>query len=78
MSLHSIRSERAFCRELDYNLLYRWFLDMDLMEPSFDAQDFVEVVGDSVQLGEYVEADGGRGSAGLLVSFRAHGESACF
>ena len=38
---------------------------MDLMEPSFDAQDFVEVVGDSVQLGEYVEADGGRGSAGL-------------
>ncbi len=35
ISLYSIRSERAFCRELDYNLLYRWFLDMDLMEPSF-------------------------------------------
>ena len=36
-SLYSIRSERAFCQDLDYNLLYRWFLDMDLMEPSFDA-----------------------------------------
>ncbi len=35
ISLYSIRSERAFCQELDYNLLYRWFLDMDLMEPSF-------------------------------------------
>ena len=23
-------------QELDYNLLYRWFLDMDLMESSFD------------------------------------------
>ena len=33
----SIRSERAFCQELDYNVLYRWFLDMDLMEPRFNA-----------------------------------------
>ena len=40
ISLYSIRSERAFCQELDYNLLYRWFLDMDLMEPSFDATVF--------------------------------------
>ena len=37
ISLYSIRSERAFCQELDYHLLYRWFLDMELMEPSFDA-----------------------------------------
>ena len=36
ISLYSIRSERAFCQELDYNLLYRWFLDMDIMEPSFE------------------------------------------
>ena len=27
ISLYSIRSERAFCQELDYNLLYRWFLE---------------------------------------------------
>ena len=42
ISLYSIRSERAFCQELDYNLLYRWFLDMDLMEPSFDATAFTK------------------------------------
>ena len=42
ISLYSIRSERAFCEELDYNLLYRWFLDMDLMEPSFDATVFTK------------------------------------
>ena len=42
ISLYSIRSERAFCQELDYNLLYCWFLDMDLMEPSFDATVFTK------------------------------------
>ena len=42
ISLYSIRSERAFCQELDYNLLYRWFLDMDLMEPSFDPTVFTK------------------------------------
>ena len=42
ISLYSIRNERAFCQELDYNLLYRWFLDMDLMEPSFDATVFTK------------------------------------
>ncbi|MCE2468864.1 MAG: IS5/IS1182 family transposase, partial [Caldilineaceae bacterium] len=31
-----MRSERAFCEEIEYNLFYRWFLDMDLMERSFD------------------------------------------
>ena len=29
--LYPMRCERAFCQELDYNLLYRWFLGMDLM-----------------------------------------------
>jgi transposase len=36
-----VRSERAFCEELDYNLL-RWFLDMQLMEPRFDATTFTK------------------------------------
>ena len=45
ISLYSIRSERAFCQELDYNLLYRWFLDMDLMEPSFDATVYSQRTG---------------------------------
>ena len=41
-SLYSTRSERAFCQELDYNLLYRWFLDMDLMEPSVNPTVFTK------------------------------------
>lgn len=28
ISLYSVRSERAFCEELEYNLLFRWFFDM--------------------------------------------------
>jgi len=40
MALYTVRSERAFCEELEYNLLYRWFLDMDLVEPGFDASTF--------------------------------------
>jgi transposase len=40
ISLYSVRSERAFCEELDYHLLWRWFLDMSLMEPSFDQSTF--------------------------------------
>ena len=34
IALYSVRREWAFCEELDY-LLFRWFLDMQLMEPSF-------------------------------------------
>ena len=32
MTLFTVRSERQFCEQLDYNLLYRWFLDMDMTE----------------------------------------------
>lgn len=42
IDLYSVRSERAFCEELDYNLLFRWFLNMQLMEPSFDASTFTK------------------------------------
>lgn len=42
ISLYSLRSERAFCEELDYSLLFRWFLDMNLMEPSFDPTVFTK------------------------------------
>ena len=40
IALHSVRSERQFCEQLEYNLLFRWFLDMDLLEPAFDASTF--------------------------------------
>src|ERR1044071_8625437 len=42
ISLYSIRSERAFCEELRYNLLFRWFLDLDLDTPGFDQSTFVQ------------------------------------
>lgn len=35
MALYTVRSERLFCEQLDYNMLYRWFLDMDMVEDSF-------------------------------------------
>jgi transposase len=40
MAFYTIRSERLFCEQLDYNLLYRWFLDMDMVEESFDHSSF--------------------------------------
>ena len=40
MALYTVRSERMFCEQLSYNLLFRWFLDMDLESPAFDASTF--------------------------------------
>jgi transposase len=40
IALYSIRSDRAFCEQLDYNLLYRWFLDMSLDERGLDQSNF--------------------------------------
>ena len=42
IALYSVRSERGFCEQLDYNLLFRWFLGMNLIEPSFDATTFTK------------------------------------
>ena len=36
IALYSIRSETQFCEQLRYNLLFRWFLDMDMVEEPFD------------------------------------------
>jgi transposase len=40
IALHSIRSDRLFCEMLGYNILYRWFLDMDPEEAAFDLSSF--------------------------------------
>ena len=42
MALYSVRSERQFCEQLDYNLLFRWFLDMEIVEPSFHSTTFTK------------------------------------
>ena len=40
IALYSVRSERQFCEQLQYNILFRWFLDMDLIDCPFDASTF--------------------------------------
>jgi len=40
IALFSVRGHRLFCEELNYNLLFRWFLDMNLDEPGFDHSTF--------------------------------------
>lgn len=42
IALFSVRSERQFCEQLDYNLLYRWFLDLELADESFDPTVFTK------------------------------------
>jgi transposase len=42
IALYTVRSERQFCEQLDYNLLYRWFLDMSMEEPSFNPSTFAK------------------------------------
>ena len=42
MAMYSIRSERAFCERLNYDLLFKWFLDMRIDEPAFDATTFTK------------------------------------
>jgi transposase len=40
MALFSVPSERAFCERLRYDLLFQWFLDLELEEEPFDASTF--------------------------------------
>ena len=32
MALYSVRSERQFCERLNYDLLFKWFLDLNIMD----------------------------------------------
>lgn len=40
MAMYSIRSERAFCERLNYDLLFKWFLDLRIDQLAFDASTF--------------------------------------
>lgn len=40
MALYSVRSERMFCEQLGYNLLWLWFLERKVHEGSFDHSVF--------------------------------------
>jgi transposase len=41
-ALHSVRSERRFCEQLGYNLLWLWFLNREFSAGSFDHSVFAE------------------------------------
>ncbi|HEX9820532.1 MAG TPA: IS5 family transposase [Methylomirabilota bacterium] len=40
IALYSIRSERQFCERLRYDLLFKWFLDLNVSDEPFDASTF--------------------------------------
>jgi transposase len=40
IALFSVRSERQFCERLRYDLLFKWFLDLNISDPSFDPSSF--------------------------------------
>lgn len=42
MALYSMRSERAFCERLNYDLLFKWFLDLAIDAKAFDPTTFTK------------------------------------
>src|SRR6266536_3143305 len=42
MALYSIRSERQFCERLQYDLLFKWFLGLNVSDPAFDHSSFAK------------------------------------
>jgi transposase len=40
MALFTVPSARRFCEQLEYNLLFKWFLDRNVDDPAFDASTF--------------------------------------
>src|SRR5258708_13043927 len=38
--LYGIRSERLLMEQLDYNLLFRWFVGLEMDDPVWDASSF--------------------------------------
>jgi transposase len=72
IALYTVRSERLFCEQLGYNMLFRWFLDMDMMEPAFDATTFTHnrqrLIGHDVAAGFFEGVVDHARRAGLLSS----------
>ena len=88
MGLYSIRSERQFCERLNYDMLFKWFLDMPITQPSFDASTFAKnksrllehkvaerffaVVVDEARLRRYVSSDHFSVDGTLLEAWASH------
>ena len=88
MGLYSIRSERQFCERLNYDLLFKWFMDMAITQPAFDpttftknktrllehdiAARFFAVVVDQARLRNYVSSDHFSVDGTLLEAWASH------
>jgi transposase len=88
MGLYSIRSERQFCERLNYDLLFKWFMDMSITQPAFDpttftknktrllehniAARFFAVVVDQARLRNYVSSDHFSVDGTLLEAWASH------
>lgn len=42
MAFYTIRSERQFCERLQYDLLFKWFLGLNIADPAFDHSTFAK------------------------------------
>ena len=51
IALYSVRSERQFCEQLDYNLLFRWFLDLGMHEAELRRLDVRQEQGPPAERG---------------------------
>ena len=40
IALYTVRSERQFCERLQYDMLFKWFLDMNIGDAAFDPTTF--------------------------------------
>jgi transposase len=88
MALYSMRSERAFCERLNYDLLFKWFLDMAIDARAFDpttftknrdrllndevAHQFFLAVVDQARLRKYVSDDHFSVDGTLLEAWASH------
>jgi transposase len=51
IALYSIRSERQFCERLQYDLLFKWFLGLNVEEEALDATSFTKNPGAAAPAG---------------------------
>jgi len=42
MAMYTMRSERAFCERLNYDMLFKWFLGLAIDDKAFDASTFTK------------------------------------
>ena len=40
IAMYSVRSERQFCERLGYDMLFKWFLEMNIEDAAFDPTSF--------------------------------------